>query len=96
MKITKTVESPVFNGYRAARVRSMFNVAEETGSSHTVDVDLPIEGEKWQIGLIVGPSGTGKTTRPPASNWAWPDVEVWPWQDASVCRLRPFVSGFDD
>ena len=85
MKITKTVESPVFNGYRAARVRSMFNVAEETGSSHTVDVDLPIEG-----------GGTGKTTRPPASNWAWPDVEVWPWQDASVCRPRPFVSGFDD
>lgn len=62
MRITKTVESPVFNGYRAARVRSMFNVTEAAGSSHSIDVDLPIEGEKWQIGLVVGPSGTGKTT----------------------------------
>lgn len=62
MRITKTVESPVFAGYRAARVRSMFNVTEETGSSHTIDVDLPIEKEQWRIGLVVGPSGTGKTT----------------------------------
>lgn len=62
MRIHTTVQSPVFKGYRAARVRSMFNVTEDDGSSHTVDVDLPIEGEKWQIGLVVGPSGTGKTT----------------------------------
>ncbi|WP_445778982.1 hypothetical protein, partial [Shewanella sp.] len=26
------------------------------------DVDIPIEGEKWNVGLIVGASGTGKTT----------------------------------
>jgi ABC-type ATPase with predicted acetyltransferase domain len=62
MRITKTVSSPVFDGYRSARVRSMFNVTEATGSSHTVDVDLPIEGQDWKIGLVVGPSGTGKTT----------------------------------
>lgn len=62
MRITKTVSSPVFDGYRSARVRSMFNVTEATGSSYTVDVDLPIEGRDWKIGLIVGPSGTGKTT----------------------------------
>lgn len=26
------------------------------------DVDIPIEGQKWNVGLIVGASGTGKTT----------------------------------
>jgi ABC-type ATPase involved in cell division/GNAT superfamily N-acetyltransferase len=62
MRIRATVKSPVYTGYRAARVRSMFNVTESDGASHTVDVDLPIEGTDWKIGLVVGPSGTGKTT----------------------------------
>jgi ABC-type ATPase involved in cell division/GNAT superfamily N-acetyltransferase len=62
MRIHATVKSPVYKGYRAARVRSMFNVTESDGASHTVDVDLPIEGADWKIGLVVGPSGTGKTT----------------------------------
>jgi len=49
-----------FNSYRAARVKSLFNA--ERGNEFNLDADLPIEGEDWQIGLIVGPSGTGKTS----------------------------------
>lgn len=47
------------NGYRAARVKSLFNA--ERGDTFTIEADVPIEGD-WQIGLIVGPSGTGKTS----------------------------------
>lgn len=49
-----------FNTYRAARVKSLFNA--ERGDKFTVNTELPIEDTDWQIGLIVGPSGTGKTT----------------------------------
>lgn len=49
-----------FNTYRAARVKSLFNA--ERGDMFSLDVELPIENMEWQIGLIVGPSGTGKTS----------------------------------
>lgn len=49
-----------FNSYRAARVKSLFNAT--TGYNWSKDVELPIEGKEWQIGLIVGASGSGKTS----------------------------------
>lgn len=49
-----------YSSYRAARVKSLFNV--DAGNRFEIDVDLPIEGDDWRIGLVVGPSGSGKTT----------------------------------
>ncbi|MGH8759128.1 MAG: hypothetical protein ACREVW_06390 [Burkholderiales bacterium] len=53
-----------FQSYRAARVRSLFNV--DDASNFQLEADLPIDRadwpEGWQIGVIVGPSGTGKTS----------------------------------
>ena len=49
-----------FDSYRAARVKSLFNA--ENGCNWEKSVDLPIEGMGWKIGLIVGASGTGKTS----------------------------------
>lgn len=49
-----------FNGYRAARTKSLFNA--ESGSEFNLDADLPIEDMDWQIGIIVGASGSGKTS----------------------------------
>lgn len=49
-----------FNTYRSARVKSLFNA--ERGDKFILNVELPIEDTDWQIGLIVGPSGTGKTS----------------------------------
>jgi ABC-type ATPase involved in cell division len=49
-----------FNTYRAARVKSLFN--PERGNEFTLEADIPVEGLDWSIGLIVGPSGTGKTS----------------------------------
>lgn len=54
--------SPVFRSYRAARVRSLFNVTDEQGSQFTVNAQLPIDEFDWQVGLVVGPSGSGKST----------------------------------
>lgn len=58
-----------FDSYRAERVKSLFNV--ETGADVKITADLPIESEywqddkgqgSWQIGVIVGRSGSGKTS----------------------------------
>jgi GNAT superfamily N-acetyltransferase len=49
-----------FNSYRAARVKSLFNA--ESGCNFDLDADLPIDDDGWKIGLIVGPSGTGKSS----------------------------------
>ena len=51
---------PDFNGYRSARVKSLFNA--ERGDSFSLTAELPVEDIGWQIGLIVGPSGSGKTS----------------------------------
>lgn len=49
-----------YNSYRAARVKSLFNA--ESGCNWDHVAELPIEGNDWNIGLIVGASGTGKTS----------------------------------
>lgn len=61
-RIEVVQEVPAFSTYRAARVRSLFNVTADAGRRFAVSVDLPLEADYWQIGLIVGPSGSGKSS----------------------------------
>ncbi|MCW8128893.1 MAG: GNAT family N-acetyltransferase [Planctomycetota bacterium] len=49
-----------FQSYRAARVKSLFNV--ESGCNFDLDAELPVEDGAWKLGLVVGPSGSGKTS----------------------------------
>jgi len=60
MKIAIDHSCDEFDSYRAARVKSLFNV--ESGANFVLDAELDIEGAPWQIGVIVGPSGSGKTS----------------------------------
>lgn len=68
---------PESSTYRAARVKSLFNV--DVGGVFEVSADLPIDDEPWQIGVVVGPSGSGKTTigRELGELYCptWPDAE---------------------
>ena len=48
------------SSYRAARVKSLFNC--ETGANFSLDAELPIERGDWRIGVVVGPSGSGKSS----------------------------------
>jgi ABC-type ATPase with predicted acetyltransferase domain len=59
MKINVNHRSPVYGSYRAACVRSLYNV-DNTGFA--LEAELPIEQEPWAIGLVVGPSGSGKSS----------------------------------
>lgn len=60
MKLTVKHSCEDFDSYRSARVKSLFNV--DSGANFSLDVSLPIEDGDWQIGLIAGPSGSGKSS----------------------------------
>jgi ABC-type ATPase involved in cell division/GNAT superfamily N-acetyltransferase len=49
-----------FNSYRAARVKSLFNA--ESGAEFNLDAALDIDDKDWKLGVIVGPSGSGKSS----------------------------------
>ncbi len=60
MKVAVHHSCDDFASYRAARVKSLFNV--ESAAAFDLEVELPIDDADWRIGLIVGPSGSGKTS----------------------------------
>lgn len=49
-----------FTTYRAERVKSLFNV--DSGANVDITAQLPVDEQDWKIGVIVGASGTGKTS----------------------------------
>lgn len=63
MKLVSVDQSvPVFESYRTARVRSLFNVSADDGRRFLASAQIPVDESGWQIGLIVGPSGSGKSS----------------------------------
>lgn len=60
--ITVSHSCPVSPSYRAARVRSLFNVGAKAGASFTATCAVPQDESEWRVGLIVGPSGSGKSS----------------------------------
>lgn len=60
MRIDVKHECRNYDSFRAEKVKSLFN--PESGTVWTHTADLPVEDEGWQIGLIVGPSGSGKSS----------------------------------
>jgi energy-coupling factor transporter ATP-binding protein EcfA2 len=54
-------QCPDYKSYRAARVKSLFNV--DAGNEFAVRAELPLDQmPDWSIGVVVGPSGSGKST----------------------------------
>lgn len=60
MKIEIRHSSKEFDSFRAQKVKSLFNATN--GHEWTHAAEIPVEDEGWQIGLIVGPSGSGKSS----------------------------------
>ena len=72
MKIQIKNRCQDFSGYRASRVKSMFNCS--SGCDFRIDAEIPDESEDWKIGVVVGPSGSGKTSIGKA---LWPEVGIY-------------------
>lgn len=77
-----------FSSYRAARVKSLFNV--ESGANFDLIADLPLDAQDWKIGLVVGPSGSGKSS---LGRQLWPDAfyepEGWPADRPIIDAIAP-------
>ena len=54
-------KSKIPNSFRNEKVKGMFDV-DKSEIVKEFDINIPIEDIKWNIGVIVGSSGTGKTT----------------------------------
>lgn len=48
--------------FRTEQVTGMFDLPAESAQAPTLTAEVPSPREKWQIGAIVGDSGSGKTT----------------------------------
>jgi ABC-type lipoprotein export system ATPase subunit/GNAT superfamily N-acetyltransferase len=55
------IESPIGNSFKVNKIKSMFDV-DVNVIRKEFDIQIPIEDMNWNIGLIVGASGSGKTT----------------------------------
>lgn len=88
MKIDVHHNCTDFDSYRAARVKSLFNV--ESGADVHISANLPIEDKDWRIGVVVGASGTGKTT---IGKNLWPQVKPfnpkWPKDQPIIDAISP-------
>lgn len=85
MKVSIRNRCPDSGTYRAARVKSLFNVP--TGARFDLDADLPIDDDRWSIGVVVGPSGSGKTSLGRAIGPIY--APKWPLNRAIVDAIAP-------
>jgi ABC-type lipoprotein export system ATPase subunit len=60
--IDVTVKTKISQSIRAKQISSMFDVPTQTEHQLNWQIKAPFETQKWNIGLIVGASGSGKST----------------------------------
>jgi GNAT superfamily N-acetyltransferase len=60
MRVEIDHQLPTPTSYRAARTASLFNAEGPPNFHHVADLD--IEDDGWKIGVVVGPSGSGKSS----------------------------------
>jgi len=58
-----TLTSPLYDSFRVQQVAGIFDVPLDEKLSQSFDVEVPdLTADDWKIGLIVGPSGSGKSS----------------------------------
>ena len=75
------VESPVSTSMRARQVCAMFDVPAQTKARLSWKGAIDIDGDDWNVGIIVGPSGSGKSS---IMRHLWGDMPSFRWESMSV------------
>lgn len=57
---------------RAEQLRGLFDLSQDRTSTCCWDVHLPLDSHSWNIGLITGPSGSGKSA---VAKQLWPVLD---------------------
>lgn len=60
--LTVELSCPLFDSFRVRQVAGMFDVPLGRRLSQRIEAETPEEGWKWRVGMIVGPSGSGKSS----------------------------------
>jgi hypothetical protein len=84
------VETAISQSVRAQQVSSMFDVPPAATARLEWHGALPIEDRPWSVGLIVGPSGAGKTS---ILRSVWGEPMSFTWGAASVIDDFPAQFG---
>lgn len=80
MKQHVSVVTAVERTPRVLQMEGLFSVPPSERSALTWDIDLPIESRDWHVGLIVGASGSGKSTVARAL-WEQETARTYEWHD---------------
>jgi hypothetical protein len=91
-RLKHVVELDYVPTFRSQKVAGMFDVAVTKKLRREWDINLPIEKKKWQVGLIVGQSGAGKSV---LSNALWPGKVHQGFQWTRKCFLDDFPKAMD-
>jgi len=54
-------KTKISDSYRVEKIKGSFDFSSDQVET-TIDVNIPIENREWNVGLIVGSSGSGKST----------------------------------
>lgn len=88
MRVDLVLESPIEKTGRVVQLSGMFDVPVGEKTRVEYHFDAPHEERPWQVGLIVGPSGAGKTSVARAM-FGGEIVEGYDWH-----KTRAIVDGF--
>lgn len=80
-------KSELASTFRIVSIMSMFDMSIQNVTERFTG-SIPIEKSEWNIGVISGASGTGKTT---IARYLWPDhyVEKYEYSDAAIVDAMP-------
>jgi GNAT superfamily N-acetyltransferase len=95
MKTEITLDYDPVKTARVKQVSGMFDLPLTEKLSTTWQHNLPIEDKPWQIGLVVGASGAGKSV---LARQAWPDSlrETFDWSNGAIIDNFPKDVGIHD
>ena len=83
MIIDIDLENPVSDSFRVQSLASRMDYEIGTATRFRLHAELPEMDEEWSIGLIVGPSGSGKSQLVQRAFAAWTDASRYEWDGAS-------------
>lgn len=83
MRIDLNLESDISDTFRVQSLASRMDYEPGERTRFQLRADIPDESEDWSVGLIVGPSGSGKSQLLRAAFHEWTDASKYEWRGIS-------------
>lgn len=96
MKYTVNVSAPISKSFRASSIAGKYDLDIKKGNTFMLQADLPTDQNDWQVGLICGPSGSGKSL---LARQAFPEKSIvtgFEWKESSMVDDFPKELSVDE